>query len=81
MKTIWKRLKAKTPKFFKRVRAIGLSITGSAIGGLFYKDQIHPLVAEYLSHALTVGVVLTFFASLPVDNPEDIKQLDKPSNL
>ena len=81
MKTIWKRLKAPTPKFFKKIRALVVSITVSALGGLAYKDQIHPLVAEYLSHALTVGVLLTFFASLPIDNSEEIKQPDKPSNL
>lgn len=78
MKNIWKRLKASTPKFFKKVRAFGLSLIISSLAGLAYKDQIHPLLAVYLGHALTAGVALTFIAQLTMSNPEDLKKTDQP---
>lgn len=62
-----------TPKFFKRLRALGLSI--SAVGtSLIAIPGIPEKVAAIGGTLIWVGAIVAAVSQLTVDNPEDLKK-------
>jgi len=69
-----KRITAKTPKFFKKLRAIAIAVgslsTLIVTSGLAIPDTYLFIVGQI---GIASGIVGTFIASLPVEDPSDIK--------
>jgi len=71
MKEIFHRLQAETPKFFKRLRAFGLSLTASAAAVIAI-----PGVPEKITHlageVIWIGAVIAAVSQLAAQNPEEL---------
>lgn len=67
MSIFFKRLAAETPKFFKRVRAVGLSLsaTGTAIVVI---PNVPQTVISYAATSIWVGAVMAAVAQLTVED-------------
>nr|WP_298657118.1 hypothetical protein [uncultured Flavobacterium sp.] len=72
-KQIFKRLKAKTPRFWNKIRVFMVSCAG--LGSslmLIPKEEISFLPENTSGYLLTIGAVGTFLSSLAVQSPKDI---------
>lgn len=67
-----KRLKAETPKFFKRVAIFGasLSATGLTISQI---PNVPQNIVEIASRCIWMGLVAAAVAKMAVVNPEELK--------
>lgn len=79
MKELWLRLKMDTPKFFKKLRAIGLWLTGVsasfyAAAAAFPDLHIPKWVSTPLGYSTLAGVIIVTLASFPVSNPEELEK-------
>ncbi|MBN8823875.1 MULTISPECIES: hypothetical protein [unclassified Spirosoma] len=63
--TLSQRLTAPTPKFFKTLRTIGLTL--AAVGGAVIAAPVAPIIATIGGYLLTAGTVASAVSSLPVD--------------
>ena len=74
MSELMKRITAKTPKFFKKLRAIAIAVgslsTLIVTSGLAIPDTYLFIVGQI---GIASGIVGAFIASLPVEDPSDIK--------
>jgi hypothetical protein len=62
-----------TPKFFKRLRALGLSL--SAVGTTIVMiDGVPAKVSAIAAQLIWIGAVIAAVSQLTVDNPEDLKK-------
>ena len=69
MKTIWHRLKAETPLFFKRMRTIALSVASASTGAAVFHSSLPDsfmaaIPASLISHFAVAGFVAAFIAQL-----------------
>lgn len=73
MKEFFKRLNAETPLFFKRLRALALSIsaTGAAIIAI---PNIPEKLTSYAGTAIWVGAVIAAVSQLTCKDPDQLKQ-------
>lgn len=69
------RIFSDSPKFFKKLQAIGLYLTGAATAILAI-PSIPQRIQEVASYALTAGLVLAAVSKLPVKDP-DYSTLDQ----
>jgi len=70
---IFSRLISKTPPFFKKIRALGLCISGIcgpvvAIPTTYTGAVISDSILKICSHLLVAGVIMTSVAQLTKDN-------------
>jgi hypothetical protein len=66
------RLSAESPKFFKKLQALGISL--AVLGaGLLAIPGVPAQITHLTGYLITAGSVLKLIASLPVCNPDDIK--------
>lgn len=73
VKEAGKRLTRPTPKFFKKLIKIGLTI-GAVSGAVLAAPITLPaLVVTIAGYGLTVGTVTAIVAKTAVENPQDIK--------
>lgn len=75
IKILLKRLAAKTPSFFKRVSAIGLTIATSATATKAYlvmNDVTIEWLNRYVEYGIIAGAISTFIAKMAVENPEEL---------
>lgn len=73
MRTIFKRLRAETPSFFKKIIAICLSLVAMAVALEPFKDSLPPVFAEkIMPFCYIAGGVGAFFAKLTVKDPEKL---------
>lgn len=71
MKEILDRLTAETPKFFKRLRAFGLSL--SAAGGAIVAIPGVPENVKHIAgHFIWIGAVVAAVSQLAAQNPEEL---------
>lgn len=74
MSELMKRISAKTPKFFKKVRAIALAVgslsTLIVTSGLAIPDTYLFIIGQA---GMVAGIITAFIASLPVEDTSDIK--------
>lgn len=78
MKEFFKRLTLETPVFFKRLRAIGLSL--SAVGtSLVAIPNIPANLSSIAATAIWVGAAIAAVAQLTAQNPEEIKKDSTPA--
>lgn len=69
------RVSSDSPKFFKKLQALGLYLTGAA-GSVLVIPGIPESVKTIAGYALTVGAVLAAVSKLPVKDP-DYSTLDQ----
>ena len=73
---IIKRLLAQTPKFFKKLRNIGLALTGiaaalQAASAQFEGSKIYTAIAPYLIEVAVVGFAIATVAQLVTSQPPE----------
>ncbi len=73
MKEIIKRILLDTPKFFKRLRWFGLSVTASGVA-ITQVSGAPELIAHIGEDMIWVGAVIAAVSTLTVSNPEDINK-------
>lgn len=71
MKEILKRLSAETPTFFKRLRAFGLSLTGTGTA-LVAIPGIPEKLSYYAGSAIWVGAVIAAVSQLTCKSPDNL---------
>lgn len=69
------RISSDSPKFFKKLQALGLYLTGAA-GSVLVIPDIPESLKIIAGYVLTVGAVLAAVSKLPVKDP-DYSTLDK----
>lgn len=73
MTELFKRLKSETPKFFKKMRNVGLSLAGLGYG----IPLIPHFPVKYVSMGeqfIWVGLTIALVAQTAVQKPEDLKK-------
>ena len=68
MSTIWERLKAPTPDFFKRVRNIGLALTATGGSILASPILLPEIVLKYAGYILVAGGVMSAISQATMTN-------------
>lgn len=78
MKTIWKRLKLETPKFFKYLRNVSLTLTGmatAALSAVKLNDLTIPaIITTICTYVIVAGAVIASTSQLTVKEPEKLNQ-------
>lgn len=69
------RITSDSPKFFKKLQALGLYLTGAA-GSVLVIPGIPESVKTIAGYSLTIGAVLAAVSKLPVKDP-DYSTLDQ----
>jgi hypothetical protein len=72
------RITSDSPKFFKKLQALGLYLTGAA-GSVLVIPGIPENLKVIAGYILTVGAVLAAVSKLPVKDP-DYSTLDRNKN-
>lgn len=73
MKELIQRFKAKTPRFFKKLRAVGLST--SALGGGLLVIPYFPTEYTHIAQTLAwVGAAVALVAQTAAENPEELER-------
>ncbi len=77
--TLWERLKLETPKFWKKIGALGGSVVtlGIALLGLEEKYHFGILPAYVYGYLITGGTVMALLPALAVKTPPD-SSIQKP---
>jgi hypothetical protein len=73
MRELLRRLMAKTPSFFIRLRNRCSIITIASVGANQYAYMLPPLAVKLLGIAATAGVVGAFISQCVVEDPNDLK--------
>ncbi len=68
--TITERLEAPTPKFFKKIRAIGITLTAIGTALLASGVVLHPTFNNIAGYLITAGSVIAAVCSTTVDYKE-----------
>ncbi len=86
MKEIFKRFSSESPKFFKRLQALMISLGGAGVS-IMAAPMIYPaiIMPEALStlatHLITIGVIGTAISKLTVADPAVLKPEDKSNDV
>lgn len=72
MKKLIKRLKSKTPDFFKRVQIIGGSLSALCTG-IIAVPNITERLATLATHGIVVGAIMILISQFAVDSSASIK--------
>lgn len=72
------RLTAKTPKFFRVLRNIGLALASVATAIFAHETtmpgvEIPEVVEQIATHAATAGAIISAVSQCAVENPKDLK--------
>jgi len=73
MKTMFNRLKAETPNFFKKVRAIGVVATTIGTGIMGMQESMPPYAVSIAPHLLFCGIAIAGVAQFTAKNPENLQ--------
>lgn len=77
MKHLYERLVSPTPKFFKKLRRLGLSLTALSTG-LITIPNVPATIVAFAGHAAIAGAVMVVVAQFAVENTSDLTEnLDK----
>lgn len=71
LKETLKRLKSKTPKYFNKLRNACIAMTVVSGAAVMAKDYLPLYVTKQIPTLTTIGLVGTFFSSLPEEKKED----------
>lgn len=73
MKELWKRIKADTPAYFKRVMWAGISLGAlctATLAGLAQAGvEAPPIIDKFLQIGIAVGIVAAMIAKTAKENP------------
>lgn len=77
MSALFSRLKAETPKFFKRIRNAGITLGGLSFALLMYQDSLPEYWIPLVKHGVGIGCTAAFFAQCAKED-KPTQEIKKP---